>query len=162
MALIPMLATFDIVKASMSSGLGITDGSASVVRTLSLTLVFDLKTRITLEGGRPLSGVQVDFSLREATNLPDADIAPTELGFLCQMLNSDGSPQVHGAAIWPPEFDPAYLVISPHLRRGGSLTIATLETIPEYAPPFAWKTYREHALRISRMSFYASVADVIS
>jgi hypothetical protein len=153
----PMLVLFSVVRASMSSDIEIRDGLPCSISSLNLVLVAERDTKIHLLGGEPLSAVELHFSISSKWRTPtelDRDLTANEVGFLCHTRESNGKAFVHGAAIWPNEPLPQYLLVE-DLRRNAQLTIASLPTIVESAPPHSWGTNREHVLRLSSVRFSA-------
>ena len=155
---IPMLVSFSILRASMSSDIEMHDGLPCATSSLNLVLLADRNTKIHLSGGEPLSEIEIHFSISSKWRTPaelDRDLTASDVGFLCHTRESNGKAFVHGAAVWPNEFLPQYL-FAENLNRDAQFTIASLSTILESGPPHSWGTNREHVLRLSLVRFSAS------
>lgn len=141
----------------MSSDIEMRDGLAHVISSLNLVLLADRDTKIHLIGGEPLSAIELHFSISSKCRTPtelDRDLTADDVGFLCHTRESNGKVFVHGAAVWPNEPLPQYL-LADNLRRTAQFTIASLPTALESATPHFWGTNREHILRLSSVRFSA-------
>ena len=154
---IPMLVSFRVLHASMSSELAMRDGAPRSNHGLYLVLLAERNTKICLSSGDPLSEVELHFSLSSKWRTPidlDCDLTAHDVGFLSHNQEPNGKAFVHGSALWPDEPLPQYL-LSEHLRRNAQFTIASLPTLSDSSPPHSWATGREHFLRLSSVQFSA-------
>jgi len=152
---IPMLVSFRVLRASMSSDLEMRDGAPRLSHGLYLVLLAERDTKIQLSSGEPLSEIELHFSVsskwRTTTEL-DSDLTAPDVGFLSHNKESNGKAFVHGAALWPDEPLPQYL-LAEHLRRNARFSISSLSTLSDSSPPHSWATGREHFLRLSSLQF---------
>lgn len=152
---IPMLASFRVLRASMSCDLEMRDGAPCLNHGLHLILLAERNTRIQLSSGESLSEVELHFSVstkwRTTTEL-DAGLTAHDVGFLSHNQVSNGKAFVHGAALWPNEQLPQYL-LAEQLKRNAHFSIASLPTLSDSSPPHSWATGREHFLRLSSVQF---------
>ena len=158
----PMLVSFRVLRASLSSDLEVQNGLPCVNNSINLVLVADRDTKIHLTGGEPLSEVELHFSISSKWNTStdlDRDLSAQDVGFLCHTQEQSGKAFVHGAALWPDESLPQYL-LAEHLNRSAHFTIASFTTLSESSPPHSWGTNREHALRLSSVRFSAVQEEV--
>ena len=157
----PMLVSFSVSRALMSSDIEVHDGPPCAITSLNLVLLADRETKIHLSGGEPLSEIELHFSISSKWRTPaelDRDLTANDVGFLCHTRESNGKAFVHGAAVWPNEFLPQYL-LAENLNRKAQFTITSLPTLLESAPPHSWGTNREHVLRLSSVRFSALQAN---
>jgi len=153
----PMHVSFSVVNASMSSDVEMHDGRPCAISSLDLILLANHEAKIQLAGGERLSEVEIHFSLSSKWRTPeelDSDLAANDVGFLCYTRELNGQAFVHGAAVWPNEPLPQYLLAA-SLTRNAEFTIASLSTILPSDPPHSWETNRGHALRLSSVRFSA-------
>lgn len=154
----PMLVSFRILRASMSSDIEVHDGLPCAITSLSLVLLADRDTKIHLSSGEPLPETEIHFSISSKWRTPaelGRDLTANDVGFLCHTRESNGKAFVHGASVWPNEFLPQYL-LAENLSCNAQFTIASLSTILESSPSYSWGTNREHVLRLSSVRFSAS------
>lgn len=153
----PMHVLFNVVHASMSSDVEMHDGCPCAISSLDLILLADHETRIQLAGGERLSEVEIHFSLSSKWRRPeelDRDLAGNDVGFLCYTREPNGQAFVNGAAVWPNEPLPQYL-LADNLSRNAQFTIASLSAVLPSGPPHSWEPNRGHALRLSSVRFSA-------
>lgn len=153
----PMFVSFSVVRASMSSEIEVHDGLPRAINCLNLVLLADRDTKIHLAGGAPLSEIEIHFSISSKWRAPadlDRDLTANDVGFICHTRESNGKAFVHGAAVWPNEPLPQYL-LADNLSHNAQFTIASLPTILESDPPHSWGTNRENILHLSSVHFSA-------
>ncbi|WP_325331033.1 hypothetical protein [Sulfuricella sp.] len=153
----PMLVSFSVLRASMSSEIEVHGGLPCAINSLKLVLLADRDTRIHLSGGEPLSEIELHFSISSKWRTPaelDRDLTANDVGFLCHTRESNGKAFVHGAAVWSNESLPQYL-LAENVSRIAQITISSLPTLLESCPPHSWGTSREHALHLSSVRFSA-------
>lgn len=153
----PMLVSLSVLRASISSDVEMRDGLPSGTSSLNLVLLADRDTKIHLAGGEPLSATELHFTISSKWRTPtelDRDLTVDDVGFLSHTRESNGKSFVHGAAVWPNEPLPQYL-LSENLSRNAQFIIKSLPTVLESAPPHSWGTNREHVLRLSSVRFSA-------
>lgn len=59
----PMLVSFSVLRASMSSDIEMHDGRPCAISSLNLVLLADRDTEIHLAGGEPLSAIELHISI---------------------------------------------------------------------------------------------------
>ena len=153
----PMPVSFRVLRASMSSDIEMRDGLTCAISSLNLVLLADPHTKIHLVGGEHLSGIEFHFSISSKWRTPtelDRDLTADDVGFLCHTRESNGKANVHGAAVWPNESLPEYM-LAENLRRNAQFTIASLPNLFDSESTYLWGVNREHILRLSSVRFSA-------
>lgn len=156
---IPMLATFNIVGASVVQEVICHEGHYTTERKYGLVLRAR-EGKIRLTTGESLKNVDVHFTLSSRWRAPqelDRDLKPEDVGFLFHSPpeSPGGLPFIHGACIWPSEPLPEAL-FSGTTQGTVGLTLSSVPQVPDQEEPFTWSCFRPHMIRIA--SVWVSVA----